>query len=60
MSAAAVYIEGGRGSNGSDFAYSVQLYHAFGGWHRGVLLLDYSWIIHVAQLFLAVFNVKSV
>ena len=42
MSAAAVYIEGGRGSNGSDFAYSVQLYHAFGGWHRGVLLLDYS------------------
>ena len=30
MSAVAVHVEGGGDSNGSDFAYYVQLYHAFG------------------------------
>ena len=42
MSAVAVHIEDGGDSNGSDFAYSVQLYHAFDGWQRGVPFLDYA------------------
>ena len=56
MSAVAVHIESSGDSNGSDFAYPVQLYNAFDGWHREMPLFDYA----CCTTLFSVFNVKSV